>query len=140
MPGRRPVQHQCGGPYVQPAVSTDEATSILFQPRGSAWLRSPVYHRPATRASPLNGSPLDVQMSDLERADWLRTIKSAGAGGLLGFVAGVFGSVALLTFGPRSHGDAIVFFIVPPFGLLCGLVLGPVLAWRRWKRNDPLRR
>lgn len=37
----------------------NEAASILSEPRGSDWLRAPVYYRPPTRASPLNGRPFD---------------------------------------------------------------------------------
>ncbi len=44
---------------VEPAIAADEAAKICLQPRGAAGLRAPVYHRPATTASPLNGRPFD---------------------------------------------------------------------------------
>ncbi len=44
---------------VEPAIAADEAARICSEPRGSAGLRAPVYHRPTTTASPLNGRPFD---------------------------------------------------------------------------------
>ena len=57
-----------GGPDVQPAIAADEAAKICSEPRGSAGLRAPVYHRPATTASPLEwqavGPTIDGSSSD----------------------------------------------------------------------------
>jgi hypothetical protein len=74
----------------------------------------------------------DVHMGDLKRGDWLRTIKSAALGGLVGLLTGIASGVANLWFagaGVSERDFTIVFFLAAHGGFV-GLVTGQVVAQR----------
>jgi hypothetical protein len=72
-------------------------------------------------------------MRKLAARDWLVFV-AAGP-----FVGGLYGCAALqwLTGRGHAHDDMFALAAAALWGGLIGLLVGPALVWRRWKRQSP---
>jgi len=80
-------------------------------------------------------------MTELQGSDWIRTVGSALAGALVGAFVGFVGTcfVSDLIGDPAGHDNLLALYTFTCLGFFGGLVVGPVLAWRRWApKNRPL--
>jgi ammonia channel protein AmtB len=77
-------------------------------------------------------------MRNLSKLDWLTLIAAVPVGAALGAAAGAVMCfmVFKLTGTGSSHNDAFNFFGIIYLGGFVGTLAGPVLVWRRWRRES----
>jgi hypothetical protein len=78
-------------------------------------------------------------MRSLNKVDWLVFIGAAPVVCAVGYLAGLLGCLAFfkVTGTGTSHNDAFYLFSIAMLGGVCGFVGGPILVWRRWRRQSP---
>jgi hypothetical protein len=78
-------------------------------------------------------------MRKLTVSDWIMFFVSALVGAVIGAVVGWFGTALVLTavgLG-TSHNDMFTVAGVALLATCAGAIGGPVLVWRRWRRQSP---
>jgi hypothetical protein len=78
-------------------------------------------------------------MRKLTPSDWVMLFVSAPMGAVIGAVVGWFGTALALTAVGHgtSHDDMFTVAGVALLATCVGAVGGPVLVWRRWRRQSP---
>jgi hypothetical protein len=78
-------------------------------------------------------------MRKRDKSDWVLFVVSAPVGGLVGAIMSYFVTAACLAVVGRgsSHTDAFDLYFMALGGGFCGFVGGPMLIWRRWRRQSP---
>jgi hypothetical protein len=78
-------------------------------------------------------------MRKLQISDWALFVLAAPIGGSVGAIMLYLGTAACLSLVGRgsSHTDAFDLFFMAVSGGFCGFVAGPMVVWRRWRRQSP---